>query len=42
MRQEQLKRLGAGDPSLGGIFIKNVAEENRDADARVVISKDGI
>jgi NAD(P)-dependent dehydrogenase (short-subunit alcohol dehydrogenase family) len=37
-----LKRLGAGNPSLGGTFIRDVVEGKRDADAEKVITKDGV
>lgn len=37
-----LKSLGAGDPSLGGIFIKDVVEGKRDADVGLVINSGGV
>lgn len=39
---EILKSLGAGEPSLGGIFIKDVVEGKRDADAGLVINSTGV
>jgi len=39
---EVLKARGAGHPSLGGIFIKDVLEGKRDADVGKVISSGGI
>ncbi|KAM6485282.1 hypothetical protein HDV62DRAFT_284072 [Trichoderma sp. SZMC 28011] len=38
---EVLKSLGAGDPAIGGEFIRKVTEGERDADAGKVLSKDG-
>lgn len=40
--QELLKKMGAGDPSLGGNLIKQVVEGERDADVGKVVSQDGI
>ena len=41
--QEKLKALGAGDPSVGGILIRQVIEGERDADVgKVVAGNDGI
>ncbi|KAF3911605.1 hypothetical protein AA313_de0200618 [Arthrobotrys entomopaga] len=39
---EFLKKLGAGDPALGGIFIKDVVEGARDQDVGKVIRRDGV
>ncbi|KAF2798130.1 NAD(P)-binding protein [Melanomma pulvis-pyrius CBS 109.77] len=39
---ETLRKFGAGDPSLGGIFIKDVVEGKRDADAGLVINSAGV
>ncbi|EHK21069.1 uncharacterized protein TRIVIDRAFT_59538 [Trichoderma virens Gv29-8] len=39
---EKLKALGAGDPSIGGEFIRKVTEGERDADAGKVVNKDGL
>lgn len=39
---DHLKKMGAGDPSLGGNFIKDVVEGKRDEDAGNVINRDGI
>jgi NAD(P)-dependent dehydrogenase (short-subunit alcohol dehydrogenase family) len=36
------KELGAGDPSVGGVFIKDVVQGKRDEDAGKVINKDGV
>ncbi|KAL7904608.1 NAD(P)-binding protein [Trichoderma velutinum] len=38
---EFLKAAGAGDPAIGGEFIRKVTEGERDADAGKVLSKDG-
>ncbi|OAQ99082.1 hypothetical protein LLEC1_07697 [Akanthomyces lecanii] len=40
--QEANKKMGAGDPALGGGFIKDVIEGKRDADIGKVITRDGI
>ncbi|XWX00356.1 hypothetical protein V2A60_008376 [Cordyceps javanica] len=40
--QDANKKMGAGDPALGGRFIKDVVEGTRDADAGKVITRDGI
>ncbi|ATY62156.1 short chain [Cordyceps militaris] len=40
--QDANKAMGAGDPALGGGFIKDIIEGNRDADASKVITRDGI
>lgn len=37
-----LKNVGAGDPSVGGNFIKDVVEGKRDDDKSLVINKDGV
>ena len=37
---EMLRKMGAGDPSLGGIFIKDVVEGKRDQDAGRAIRAD--
>lgn len=34
---EDLKALGAGDPSLGGISLRKVIEGERDADAGKIV-----
>jgi NAD(P)-dependent dehydrogenase (short-subunit alcohol dehydrogenase family) len=39
---EMLKKFGAGDPGVGGVFIKDVVEGKRDNDAGKVLSKDGV
>lgn len=39
---ELLKKMGAGDPSIGGQFIKDVIEGQRDADVGKVINRAGI
>lgn len=36
-----LKKMGAGDPSIGGEFIRSVTEGGRDADAGKVVSSNG-
>ncbi|RFU77989.1 short-chain dehydrogenase [Trichoderma arundinaceum] len=38
---ERLKAMGAGDPSVGGEFIRRVADGERDADAGKVVTQDG-
>ncbi|KAJ6789229.1 hypothetical protein PWT90_05839 [Aphanocladium album] len=40
--QESNKKMGAGDPALGGIFLKDIIEGKRDADTGKVITRDGI
>ncbi|KAJ3497649.1 hypothetical protein NLG97_g1747 [Lecanicillium saksenae] len=40
--QEGNKQMGAGDPALGGIFIKDIVEGKRDADIGKAITRDGI
>lgn len=42
MGPEVLKKWGAGDASIGGIFIKDVVEGKRDEDSGKVINKDGV
>ncbi|KAF2877407.1 hypothetical protein BDV95DRAFT_481799 [Massariosphaeria phaeospora] len=42
MGAEALKKFGAGDPSIGGTFLRDVVEGKRDEDAGKVIGKDGI
>jgi hypothetical protein len=37
-----LKKMGAGDASVGGLFIKDVVEGKRDQDAGKAINKDGV
>ncbi len=39
---EALKKMGAGDASLGGAFIKSVVDGERDEDVGRVIRRDGI
>lgn len=39
---ERLKKMGAGDPSVAGPFIKSVVEGERDADVGKVLSRNGI
>ena len=39
---ERLKQMGAGDPSLGGTFIRDVVQGQRDSDAGKVINSGGI
>ncbi|KAL4783717.1 putative short chain dehydrogenase [Aspergillus varians] len=36
------KKMGAGDPSVAGPFIKGVVEGGRDADAGKVLTRDGV
>jgi len=40
--KEKLKNMGAGDPSLGGIFIKDVVEGTRDEDSGKVVNSAGL
>jgi hypothetical protein len=42
MGPEMLKKFGAGEPSVGGVFIKDVVEGKRDDDTGKVINKDGV
>jgi NAD(P)-dependent dehydrogenase (short-subunit alcohol dehydrogenase family) len=42
MGPEFLKKMGAGDTSVGGLFIKDVVEGKRDQDAGKAINKDGV
>ena len=42
MGAEKLKSLGAKDPSLGGIFIKDVVEGKRDTDAGLIVHSAGV
>lgn len=39
--REKLKALGAGDPSLGGIIIRQIIEGERDADVGKVVAGQG-
>ncbi len=39
---EMMKSRGAGHPSVGGEFIRDVVEGKRDEDAGKVINKDGL
>lgn len=39
---EALKKMGAGDPSLGGVFIKSVVDGERDADHGKIIRSTGV
>lgn len=39
---DTLKKIGAGDASLGGEFIKSVVEGSRDADVGKVVMKGGV
>ncbi|KAG0645379.1 Short-chain dehydrogenase reductase tropE [Hyphodiscus hymeniophilus] len=39
---DQMKKIGAQDPAIGGAFIKDVVEGNRDQDAGKVLRIDGI
>lgn len=41
-RQDEMKRLGALDPSIGGAFVTSVIDGARDADAGKVVSRAGI
>jgi NAD(P)-dependent dehydrogenase (short-subunit alcohol dehydrogenase family) len=42
MGPEFLKKMGAGDPTVGGLFIKDVVEGKGDDNAGRVINKDGV
>ncbi|KAF1843439.1 NAD(P)-binding protein [Cucurbitaria berberidis CBS 394.84] len=42
MGADFLKKVGAGDASVGGVFIKDVVEGKRDEDTGKVINKDGV
>ena len=39
---EKAREMGAGDPSLGGEFIRKVVEGERDADVGKLVNRDGI
>ena len=41
MGPEFLRNMGAGNASVGGVFIKDVVEGKRDDDVGKVINKDG-
>lgn len=40
--QEALKKMGAGDPEVAGIFVKSVVEGARDVDIGKVVQSDGV
>ncbi|KEF55169.1 alcohol dehydrogenase [Exophiala aquamarina CBS 119918] len=40
--QERNKKMGAGDPALGGSFIRDVVEGARDADTGLVVRRGGV
>jgi NAD(P)-dependent dehydrogenase (short-subunit alcohol dehydrogenase family) len=40
--KEFMKKVGAGEPSVGGGFIKDVVQGKRDDDSGKVINKDGV
>lgn len=42
MGPEKLRAMGAGNPSLGGILIRDVVEGKRDADAGKVVNAAGV
>ena len=42
MGPEFLKKMGAGDPTIGGVLIKDVVEGKKDENAGKVINKDGV
>jgi NAD(P)-dependent dehydrogenase (short-subunit alcohol dehydrogenase family) len=42
MGKEFLKKVGAGEASVGGEFIRDVVQGKRDGDAGKVINKDGV
>ncbi|KAF3036501.1 hypothetical protein E8E11_001718 [Didymella keratinophila] len=42
MGPEFMKKIGAGDPSTGGEFIKDIVQGKRDEDSGKVINKDGV
>jgi NAD(P)-dependent dehydrogenase (short-subunit alcohol dehydrogenase family) len=42
MGKEFLKKVGAGEASVGGSFIRDVVQGKRDEDAGKVINKDGV
>lgn len=39
---ERSKQIGAGDPSVAGVFIRGVLEGSRDDDVGKVILRDGV
>lgn len=42
MGAERLRELGAGEPRLGGEFIRDVVEGKRDEDSGKVVHRDGL
>lgn len=40
--REALRRMGAGDPAVGGQLVRDVVEGGRDGDVGKVVNKDGI
>lgn len=42
MGSEFMRNIGAGDPSTGGDFIRDVVEGKRDEDAGKIINRDGV
>lgn len=42
MGREFMRKVGAGEASVGGGFVRDVVEGRRDGDAGVVINKDGV
>lgn len=39
---EMLKKMGAGDPVVAGLFVRSVLEGKRDADVGKVVNRDGV
>ena len=39
--RELLKKMGAGDPALGGRLIRGVVEGERDGDVGLVVTQEG-
>ena len=39
---DTLRKVGAGEPRVGGELIRDVVEGKRDADKGVVVSRDGV
>lgn len=39
---EANKKMGAGDPAVGGAFVRSVVEGERDGDVGTVVRKDGV
>lgn len=36
------KKMGAGDPAVGGLFVQSVLEGHRDGDLGKIVTRDGV